>query len=220
MFMKTMSVLAALALCTLAVWPQTTNTATQYRALGEGGREIARRLLAFDGNGDFRELSGAMGALDRVSITNRQMKSEELSANLEILSRSVAGIDPTWDVKTAIRPRTKVAPRLPGGELGLAGADPASISDPVARKNYEEDIAENQKALDAFERQLALRRIAHSCIFKATIRLRALVNARDNEALDQAIKGIKDKVRDQKTQEQLLGAITNALKGAETQRAN
>ncbi len=205
-----MILLTALSLAAAALSAQTTNT-INYDALGARGHEIENRIEGFDRDSNYHELWGALGVLNRLTVTNEDMSFAVLAVNLEILNRSVAGIDPAWDIKTARRPRTKVAPRLPGDELGLPGADPASISDPVVRKKYEEDIAENQKAVDAFERQIVLRKTIDGCMFRARNHLAAIANARDKRALDLAADNIKLRVKDEKTQTKLLSVITNAL---------
>jgi hypothetical protein len=212
--------LALIGLATDIIRAQDTNHLDQYRALGVRGRQIADQLQTFDRSADYFTLWETAGILHSVTFTNKEMERAGLVLNLEVLNRGLQGIDPNWDDNKAKRPVTKVAPELPDGTRLRPGVNPSAITDPEARKRYEDAVAENEKLRKAFNQQIFSRKVVHGSLYAATTRLQRLVNARDTQALTRATNSILAIIKDQKTQMQLFEVIKKATEQAELWRTN
>lgn len=129
-------------------------------------------LVAFDRE---RAADYLMAALDRIGAACAEdvPRRGRLGARRTALARWVRffaaldrSIDPRWDERRV--PMMRVEPPRSGGVQLPTGADPALISDPAARAEYERAIRANHEYADYFGLQLDLHRLEQ----RANVRVR------------------------------------------------
>lgn len=195
-----------------------TNTPAIYEALSGRGREINALLIEFDASTNQATLDRALYLVDTFTSTNKASKHAEFMIRLELLSRSSLARDSNFDLKAARKGSLNVAPPILSNESTVSGMSPKDISDPVARKKYEDDIAANSLVREKFNREYTFQRVSNICAFTAKVRLKAMINAGDNERLSMAIESINKILKDEKSKGELLTLITNYSKEVEAQR--
>ncbi|WP_148040978.1 hypothetical protein [Montanilutibacter psychrotolerans] len=105
----------------------------------------------------YRAISQVVPSDESAPDTKAAIQTKALHAWLGLLDLVDRNIDPNFDPNQRVF--RQVSPPEQGDVVLMPGADPSLITDPVARKKYEEDIAANDEKLANIRRQTILRRI-------------------------------------------------------------
>jgi hypothetical protein len=170
---------------------QDTNSVLAFPALQEKGRQIAALLVSYDTNKDYATLARALHVVETTTSTNREMRLQSLSADLEILKRGTAGIDKTFNETHA---RVSVDDAMWPEDLPMP-------------KELQERLAANRKLEERVNRNVTFRRVAQNSRLMASARLKGMVLNRDTDGLSYATNAINRIVRDEPTRTELFGAI-------------
>ncbi len=194
--MKTNIALLCLTVWGSGLYAQTTNDAAIYSALGERGPEIKQHLEAYDHTKDYRELEWVVSLGQRTRTTNSQMADAKLLLELEVLNRSLAGIDKTFDEKKA----------------KVFGDSVLMPLDSPERKKYEEWAAENERLTERVNKNVVLKRIASQTRHQLTFSIAGIVGGRQFDRVGALTNAITLRIEDPQTRDQLLKGVEEATK--------
>ncbi len=194
--MKPIIALLLLTLCGSGLYGQPTNDDAIYNAFGERGREIKQHLDAYDQTKDYKELEWVVSIAQRNPATNRAMTDATLLLQMEVLNRSLAGIDKTFDETKA---------KVFGNSVMIPLGSPE-------RKKYEEWAAENERLTERVNTNVFLKRIAKHSQHVVAFFLEGFVGSRQFERVGVLTNAIALKVKDPQTRDQLLKGVEEAAK--------
>jgi len=126
--------------------------------------QVSRGLREFREDNDHRSLERAYSLLPSLiasaeAARNKQDRDRALLLMLEFLAECNEAHDKTYDLNDHPPFFTKVMPPLGSARTVIAGMDPKEIKDPEARKQYEEEIAENTRRKEKYQRERILQRV-------------------------------------------------------------
>jgi hypothetical protein len=181
-------------------------------ALGPKGAEVAKLLSDFAATKDHRALDRAQYLLGTVTSTNEQMRQASFLMSLQLLNSSLLASDPEFDLTTARKGVVNVAPPVLPNQPAVSGMSPQDILDPEARRKYEQDIAENDKIREKYNREASLQRIAKHNMWTLQLRLKAIVNSGDKQGLEWAVSNINQVILDQRRRDELVRFVADYSK--------
>ncbi len=178
------------------MYGQPTNDVAIYTTLGDRGSELKKHLDSYDATKDYRELEWVATPPPVATTTNRWTLDAKLFLDIELLSRSLAGIDNTFD-------ETKVT---------IYGNSARPPTDAAERQKYDQWWAENQRLRARANNNLALKRIARKSQHQLGFFLEGMARRGEFERLGVLTNAIAVKIRDPETRDQLLRGVEAAAK--------
>ncbi len=138
--------------------------------------QVHQKIEAFDKDGDVQHLRDAQKLASWASSTNRYRSQPEVGDPmihlvLQVLERSYRARDHSYSTKRRSDIAMKVMPPIlfPGAMAGMA---PKDVKDPVARRAYEEAIAENNRKLAKWQRERELQKVIDECMDEVDLYVR------------------------------------------------
>ena len=127
-------------------------------------KQAQQLINAFESEKEPERLNEASMALENINLiqeydlpTRHRVRAECLALHLTLLQILDKYIDPNFNPEDV--PVMVVQPRLSDGRVLRPGVDPAKISDPQDRAEYEKAIAENRAKAKNYRLQSELRRL-------------------------------------------------------------
>jgi hypothetical protein len=212
--MKKITGLLFWALGVGGVLAEDTNEVAIYKLLGEKGQEIRAHIAAYDKTTNFQDIGSAWWKLVMLHATNGAMADAELLVEVELLSRCLAGVDKTFDERQG--QWTGRPPQFTRGTWVIRNSE--RPSDPEARKQYDQWVAEDEQFRLRFSRNRLLKTWGEACRRHLQGSLEGSVARGEFEAVAAITNAIARKIKDAPTRDQLLeGVEEQSRKWAEGQ---
>jgi hypothetical protein len=190
------------------VLAEDTNDAAIYKLLGEKGQEIRAHIAAYDKTTNFQDIGSAWWKLVMLHATNGAMADAELLVEVELLSRCLAGVDKTFDERQR--------QQFTRGTWVIRNSE--RPSDPEARKQYDQWVAEDEQFRQRVLRNQGLKKWGEACRRHLQASLEGSVARGEFEAVAAITNAIARKIKDAPTRDQLLkGVEEQSRKRAEGQ---
>jgi hypothetical protein len=182
------------ALGVAGVLAEDTNDAAIYKLLGEKGQEIRAHIAAYDKTTNFDEIGTAWWKSRTLQSTNLAMWDARLLLEVELLGRCLAGVDKTFDERQG--------QQFTRGTWVIRNSE--RPSDPEARKQYDQWVAEDEQFRQRVLRNQGLKKWGEDCRRHLEDSLEWFVGRGDFDGLGAITNAIALKIKDAPTRDKLL----------------